>query len=195
MEHFFSLLNHPTSWCNLGFLITVLAVTAWLSDFLQQKCVAPLARVIPHSRPPVVHWTRRKQQASQWKTWANVLNRPTLLWLFSGAITFFRHYGGEIPTDGRQPLSSVVLCSMRMFMQAHAEFQVCLVLYQLIWSTKTCDSPLRFSKWVWSSVGKLLQGQRWVMELMADQWGVWCSAGIVCYCVIVTLKDVKVRIF
>lgn len=150
------------------FLNTGLAVTARLSDFLQQKCVAPLAQVIPHSRPPVVYRTRRKQQASQWKTWANVLNRPTLLWLFSGAITLFRHYGGEIHADGRQSLSSVFLWSMPMFMQAHAEFQVCLVLYQLIWSTETCDSPWRFSKWVWSSVGKLLQGQQWVMKPMAD---------------------------
>ncbi|KAL7404894.1 hypothetical protein ABVT39_020638 [Epinephelus coioides] len=33
------------------------------------------------------------------------------------------------------------------------------------------------------------------MELMADHWGVWCSAGIVCYCVIVALRDVKVRLF
>lgn len=33
------------------------------------------------------------------------------------------------------------------------------------------------------------------MELMADHWGVWCSAGIVCYCVIVTLRDVKVGLF
>lgn len=29
------------------------------------------------------------------------------------------------------------------------------------------------------------------MELLADHWGVWCSAGKVCYCVIVTLRDVK----
>lgn len=33
------------------------------------------------------------------------------------------------------------------------------------------------------------------MELMADRWGVWCSAGIVCYRVIVTLREVKVGLF
>lgn len=44
-----------------GYLITVLAVTARLSDFLQQKCVAPLAQVIPHSRPPVVHVIGREE--------------------------------------------------------------------------------------------------------------------------------------
>lgn len=30
------------------------------------------------------------------------------------------------------------------------------------------------------------------MELLEDRWGVWRSAGKVCYCVIVTLTDVKV---
>lgn len=55
--------------------------------------------------------------------------------------------------------------------------------------------PLRFSKWVWRSAGNLLQGQWWVMELMADHWGVWCNAGILCYCVIVTLRDVRVKVF
>lgn len=52
---------------------------------------------------------RRKQQASQWKTWANVLDRPTLLWLFSGAITFFRRYGREMPADGIKSLGSIAL--------------------------------------------------------------------------------------
>lgn len=33
------------------------------------------------------------------------------------------------------------------------------------------------------------------MDLMAGHWGVWCSAGMVCYCVIVTLRDVRVRLF
>lgn len=33
------------------------------------------------------------------------------------------------------------------------------------------------------------------MELMAGHWGVWCSAGMACYCVIVTLRDVRVRLF
>lgn len=52
------------------FLITILAVTARLSDFLQQKSVEPLARVISHSRPPVVDVmaAEGKQQASPWKT-------------------------------------------------------------------------------------------------------------------------------
>lgn len=57
---------------------------------------------------------------------------------------------------------------------------------------KCVTVPQDFPKWVWMRAGKLLQGQRWVMELKADHWGVWCSAGILCYCVIVTLRDVKV---
>lgn len=33
------------------------------------------------------------------------------------------------------------------------------------------------------------------MELMGDHWGGWCSAGILCYCVILTRSDVMVRLF
>lgn len=144
------------------FLITGLAVTAWLSDFLQQKCVAPLARVIPHSGPPVV------QQASQWKTWANVLNRPTLLWLFSGAITTFRRYEGDIHADARRSPCSVFAWRM----QAHAEFQVCLVL----WSPGTCDGPPK----------SLLNGSGAALEsyckVSSESRSRWQTAGSVVQC-------------
>lgn len=91
---------------------------------------------------------------------------------------------------GQKPPQMALLC-----MRAHARFQVCLALYRHTWNTETSDSPSRFLKWVWRSAGKLSQGQRWVMELLADHWGVWCNAGKVCYCVIITLRDVKVGLF
>lgn len=37
---------------------------------------------------------------------------------------------------------------MCVFMEAHTELQVCLALQRFKWDTETCDSPLRFPKWV-----------------------------------------------
>ncbi len=106
---------------------------------------------------------RRKQQASRRKTWANVLDRPTLLWLFSGAITFWGHYGAEMMGYNA---SALLFCGVCVCV---SEFQVCLVLHHLTWNTKTWDSPIRFPKWVWRSAGKLSQGQRWVMQLITGE--------------------------
>lgn len=135
---------------------------------------------------------RRKQQGSQWKTWANVFDRPSLLWLFSRGNYILQTFWDRNSHRWDINPPALLFRGVCVFMQAHAEVQVCLALRHLMWRTGTCDSPIRFPKWVWRSTGKLSQGQRWVTGLKADHWGVWCSAGILCYCVIVTLRDVKV---
>ncbi len=118
---------------------------------------------------------------------------PPCCGCFPGQLHSVDIMGQKYPQMGYNPLCVwVCVC---VFMRAHTEFQVCLASHHLIWNTETCDSPTRFPKWVWRSAGKLSQGQQWLMERMADHWGVWCSAGIVCYCVIVTSRDVKVGLF
>lgn len=122
--------HHDAIWV---FLITVLAVTARLSDFLQQKCVAPLARVIPHSRPPVVHMIGGGEN--------NRLHngKPELMssivspccGCFLGAITFCGRYGAETPSDGIQS-SQLWCCAKRSCVCVRAEFQVCLALRRIL---------------------------------------------------------------